>query len=146
MARFSVYEFEKKGNVSIWVAIVPWDQIPDAYLEERYGRDDDEPFTQFSEDFGFGFFDHDFVDTNGSPGQPESIERLLGQCSFSSSYLEEATAEARRRGLERTQFVFLLFGIEYQPKMTNVWKSPYMEFLGSFQYDPNAPSTIPLQP
>jgi hypothetical protein len=145
MARFSVYEFEKKDIVSIWVAIVPWDQLPSVYFKEHYGRDDDEPFTQFSDDFGFGFFDHDFVDTNGSPGQPEPIERLLGQCSFSSSYLQEATAEARKRGLGRTQFVFLLYDIEYQPKTTNVWRSSYMAFLGSFRYDSTAPSAIPLQ-
>jgi len=143
MARLSVYEFESKGMVSIWVAIVPWDRIPAAYFEEHYDREEDEPFTQFSEDFGFGFFDHDFVDTNGAPERAEPVKRLLSQCSFSSSYLEAAVAEARKRGLEKTHFVFLLYDIEYAPKLTNVRRSRYMEFLGSFRYDPTAPAATP---
>jgi hypothetical protein len=144
--KFSVYEFEKKGVVSVWVATVPLSRIPKSYFEERYGDDDDEePFTQFSEDFGFGFFDHDFVDTNASPGRAKSVEDLLGRCSFSSSYVAAATAEAKKRGLEMTQFVFLLYDIEYSPKRTKVSRSPFMEFLGSFRYDDKASSAIPYE-
>jgi Immunity protein 22 len=139
MARFSVFDFEKKGRVSIWVAIVPWTQLPKEYFEEHYGREDNEAFTQFSEDFGFGFFDHDFVDTNGSK-ETKLLEELLGECSFSSSYLGEAVAESNKRGLTKTSFVFLLYDIEYQPETTKVSRSSYMEFLGSFRFDPKATS------
>jgi hypothetical protein len=139
MARFSVYDFEKKGQVSIWVAIVSWTQLPASYFEAHYGREDDEPFTEFSEDFGFGFYDHDKVDTNGSE-EAKPLEELLGECSFSSSYLTEAVAEAKKRGLDKTSFVFLLHDIEYQPMLTKVSRSAYMEFLGAFHFDSQATS------
>jgi hypothetical protein len=142
--KFSVYDFEKKGVVSIWVAIVPLSRIPDKYFEEHRG-DEDQPFTQFSEDFGIGFFDHDFVDTNLSHGRARPVEELVGQCSFSSSYVEKVTAEANKRGLQKTQFVFLMFDIEYAPKQTKVSRSAYLEFLGSFSYDVNAESAIPYE-
>lgn len=142
MARFNVYKFEKKRRVSIWVAIVPWTELPDDYFQEHCGRKDNEPFTQFSEDFGFDFFDHDSVDTNGSE-VARPIADLLGECSYSSSYVAEAVAQAREFGLETTSYVFLLYDIDYKAKLTKVSKSRYMQFLGSFQYDPKAKSAKP---
>jgi hypothetical protein len=145
MARRSVYEFEAKSIVSIWVATVPRSRIPDDYFKEHYGREDDEPFSRFSEDFGFGYYDHDFVDTNGVTDRPESVERLLGECSFSASYLTEAVAAAKRQGLDKTEFVFLLHDIAYPPEVTGVFRSEYMAFLGSFQYDAESSSAFPFE-
>ena len=143
--KFSIYDFEKKGVVSIWLATVPLSRIPNAYLEEHYGNDE-EPFNQFAEDFGFGFYDHDSVDTNASKGRAKPVEDLVGKCSFSTSYVEQAVAEAKKRGLDKTQFVFLMYDIQYAPNRTKVSKSTYMEFLGSFCYDSKAPSAIPYSP
>jgi hypothetical protein len=145
MARWSVYEFESKGIISIWVATVPRSRIPDDYFEEHYGGEDDEPFTQFSEDFGFGFYDHDFVDTNGVTDRPKPIERLLGECSFSASYLAEAIAAANQQGLDNSEFVFLLRDIAYMPEVTGVSRSPYMAFLGRFRYEPKSPSAFSFE-
>jgi hypothetical protein len=145
MTRRSIYEFEAKGTVSIWVAIVPRRQIPADYFEEHHGRGDDEPFSRFSEDFGFGYYDHDFVDTNGVTGRAKPIEQLLGPCSFSSSYLTEAVSAAKQQGLDRTAFVFLLHNIAYQPEVTGLSRSQYMAFLGSFRYDPEAESAVPFE-
>jgi hypothetical protein len=133
MARFSVYEFENPEAVSIWVATVPWNDLPNEYLEEHYG-----------EDFGFGFYDHDSMSTNGSE-EAKPLEELLAPCSYSTSYIQEATAEARKRGLDKTCFVFLLFDIEYDPMLTGVSKSAYMEFLGSFRYNAEEIPPTPAQ-
>jgi Immunity protein 22 len=134
MGRYSEYDFEDKERVSIWVAIVPWQQLPNEYFEEHYGGGDDEPFAQFSHEFGVGFYDHDFVSTNGSE-ESKPLVNLLGPCSYSSSFLEPALAEARRRGLDKTSFVFLLYDYDYDPEVTKVSRTAYMEFLGSFPYD-----------
>jgi hypothetical protein len=145
MARHSIGEFEKKGVVSIWVAIVPWRQIPGDYFEEHYGREKDEPFSRFAEDFKFGFYDHDFVDTNAVTDQPKSVERLIGECSYSTSFLAAAGAAVKRHKLEQADFVFLLYDIAYPPKITKVSRSEYMAFLGSFPYDTEASSAFPFE-
>jgi hypothetical protein len=145
MERRSIYEFEAKGTVSVWVAIVPRSRIPADYFEEHYEREDDEPFSRFSEDFGFGYYDHDFVDTNGVTGRAKPIEQLLGPCSFSASYLAAAADAARQQGLDKTAFVFLLYDIEYRPEVTGVSRSACMAFLGNFRYDPEASHAVPFE-
>ena len=145
MARHSIGEFEKKRVVSIWVATVPWRQIPDDYLEEHYGREEGEPFSRFAEDFGFGFYDHDFVSTNAVADQPKSVERLIGECSYSASFLADAVAAAKRQKFEQADFVFLLYDVAYPPKITKVSRSEYMAFLGSFPYDTEASSAFPFE-
>jgi Immunity protein 22 len=146
MARYSIYDFEQKGMVSIWVSIVPWSQMPQDYFKENYGGGDDESFTQFSEDFGIGFYDHDFVDTNGNEDQSKALAELLAACSFSSSYIKEAVVEASRRSLDRPCYIFLLYDIAYDAKQTGVVKSASMEFLGAFRFDSKAPAAISENP
>jgi hypothetical protein len=43
--------------VSVWIAKCSLAEIPDNYFEENYGGEDDEPFNDFSSDFGFGYCD-----------------------------------------------------------------------------------------
>jgi hypothetical protein len=142
--RYGPPHFGKEGFVSIWVATVPLSQIPDDYFEENYG-DEEKPLTKFYGDFGFGYFDHDFMDTNGSKRTAKSISTLVGQCSYSSSFVDQTVGEAKRRGLDKTQHVILLYDFRYDPKKTKITKSPYMEFLGSFRYDSEAPNAIPYE-
>lgn len=101
VSRYGPPHFNKDGYVSIWVAVVPLSKIPDDYFKERYG-DEEVTLTKFYGDFGFGYFDHDFMDTNGSKESAMPIEKLVGACSFSSSYVEEAVAHAKKRGLRNT--------------------------------------------
>lgn len=140
MARRSIYEYERKGMVSIWVATVPLVRIPEDYFKERYGRGDDEPFNQFSEDFGFGFYDHDFVDTNAVTDHPKTCERLLGECSYSVSFVSAAAADVKRLDRENSEFVFLMYDIEYRPQETKRHRSSCMMFLGSYSYDTSSPN------
>ena len=77
------FHFDKSHMVSIWVATVPRADFPKDYFKENYG-DDDEPFTEFSEDFRLGFYDHDFVENN-SAKKPTALEKLLTG-SYADSY------------------------------------------------------------
>ncbi len=140
--QLNVYDFERPGVVSIWVATVPLSRIPKNYLKEN-GDNEDGPFNRFSADFGFaGGYDHDTVDTNASPGRAKSIADLLGECSYSSSFVGRAAAEAKKRGLDKTQFVFLLYDARYPARRTKITKSEFMEFLGCFPYDDEAPNAV----
>lgn len=108
----------QQGRVCLDLGCVaPLSHILDDYFEERYG-DEDVTLTKFYGDFGFGYFDHDFMDTNGSKGRAKSIGKLIGACSFSSSYVEAAVTQAKQRGLEKTQYVVLLYDFKYDPKPT----------------------------
>jgi hypothetical protein len=55
----SHFEVENEDAVSMWAAKCTVADIPEDYFHENYGGEDDEPFNQFSTNFGFGFYDHD---------------------------------------------------------------------------------------
>jgi hypothetical protein len=133
--RRSVYEFEKQNVVSIWVTIVPLNKVPQDYFEMR-DDDNDEAYTPFSEHFGFGWYNHDSVEANSVEAGPKSFEQLIAECSYSPSFVKEAVAAAQEQKLDAAEGVFLLYDIDYRPKVTRVRKSPYMAYLGSFRYDP----------
>lgn len=62
----SRFEKEDSNIVSIWASKVPNSEIPGDYFIENYN--DEETFNQFSSDFGFGFYDHDFTENAGVYG------------------------------------------------------------------------------
>jgi Immunity protein 22 len=134
-----------EGFVSIWASIVPLAEIPDDYFEERYSETEDIPQTKFCGDFDFWGHDHDQIDANCSLKGPESFERLIGECSFSKSYISEATKRARKLGIETTQQVMLLYDLRYDLKPSVVETSPYLRFVGSFPYDSNASSAFEVK-
>jgi Immunity protein 22 len=139
----SIYEFERKNVLSMWVAIVPLSEIPDEYFQQQEDEDEN-AFTPFSRDFGFGAYGLDSLETNIVGERIKTFDQLVGQLSFSKSFVEQAVAAARKQGLENAQGVFVLYEIDYRPKMAGASKSPYMAFLGSFKYDPEADSVLPF--
>ena len=54
-------DVEDECVVSVWASIVPWHEIPEDYWQYNLNGDDDAPFNRFSSDFGFGYYDDDFV-------------------------------------------------------------------------------------
>src|SRR5262249_40344815 len=102
-------------------------------------------FNQFSADFGFGYYNVDSHEANNIADGPKSIERLIGECSFSSSFLSKAVAAAKKEGFESPSAVFLLYDIDYRPKKTGVSRSKYMAFIGSFRYDPDSDFAFPKE-
>jgi hypothetical protein len=120
---------QEKGNrVSIWLATaVP----PDNYFVENC-TDDNQPFNQFSADFGIGFYDHDFVEVNDSGFKP--VEYLLSGHSYANTFLQSALAEASKRGMKDAYGALLMYNIDYNPNRNGKERSDYLQFLGCFDY------------
>jgi hypothetical protein len=130
------FEVENEDVVSIWAATVTLAKIPSDYFEPRYGGEDDEPFNPFSDDFGFGCYDLDFVDTNGvDDGRLVPIEELLAPVSYSASFRAAAAQQAQQLGVGQTCYVILLYNFKYDPAVTGVRENKYMRFIGVFPYD-----------
>ena len=130
------FQVEDEDVVSIWAAAVPLSKIPADYFEENY--DDERPLNHFCEEFGFGTYDHDFVDTNASENGPADIRELLAACSYGTSFADAAAAAAEKLGLARTEYVILLYNFRYEPKVTRVRKTSHLAFIGCFPFDSDA--------
>jgi Immunity protein 22 len=130
---------DKENRLSIWIGRCPLAEIPDDYFKENYA-DEDQPFTRFSEDFGFGFYDHDFVEMNSSATGPKPVRDLLAGHSCSTSFLEAAATAAEQNGMKATELIFLMYDFEYDPKVTGIQQSKWLWFLGCFDYDKSAPN------
>lgn len=135
MSRFDGPHFSKEGSniVSIWASKVSLDKIPDDYFEENYSEDDDEPFNEFSSDFGFGFYDHDFVETAGEYGTTN--EEKLMYSSYGKSFCKEASLAC---DIPSVDYFFLMYDFIYDPTVTGIKESKYFIFLGCFKFDKNA--------
>jgi len=135
MGRFDGPNFYKEdiGIVSIWVSKVPEIEIPKNYFDENYSEDEEEPFNQFSSDFGFGFYDHDFAENAGVYG--ETVEEKLKSASYGKSFYKEASANCKNSFADA---FYLIYDFVYDPKVTNITESKYYIFLGSFPYDKNS--------
>ena len=140
------FQCEDRDVVSIWVAHTDFDGIPEDYLE--YNRDDrdDTPWSTFTNNFGFGFYDDDFVESYLQPGKEKAtVYEQLKYLSYSSSFIEQAVAEAQKRKLEETSFVFLMYNFAYDPKVTKIQRDDYLEFLGVFTFDQQSDSAVQWQ-
>ena len=141
MGRFDGPHFEAEDEdvVSVWVGVVPKSEIPEDYFEEHYSDDDGDPFNAFSTDFGFGFYDHDFVEPAGSEdGSVVPIEDALADASYSKSYRGAVAKRAAELGITRSSFVFLMFNFKYDPAVTKITASKYFKFIGVFPFDTEA--------
>lgn len=139
--RYDGPHFEKKGFVSIWVSKVTLDEIPEEYFEERYGEaNDDVPLSQWCENFRFGYYDHDQIEDHGVETDQAPLDKLLGECSFSLSYLDQAVRDAKSQGLESVSWIRNLFDFAYDSSATGIHTDAYMIYLGTYEYDSKAES------
>ncbi|MBD8514216.1 immunity 22 family protein [Photobacterium sp. WH24] len=144
--RYGGPNFEKKGFVSIWVSKVTLDEIPDDYFEERFGEDyEDTPLSQWCENFGFGYYDHDQIEDNGVEIGADTLDRILGECSYSKSYVEQAVSKAKEKGLGSASWIRNFFDFSYSPESTGIDEDQFMIFLGAFEYDTNSESKYESQ-
>jgi hypothetical protein len=126
--------------VSLWVAICPLKEIPENYFSENYEGEDDEPFNDFSNDFGFGYYDHDFVETICNEDWSEmAAADLIAKLSYSQSFLEAAQKAADDRGVTTTAYVLALYNFSYDPKVTLLESSKFMRFIGAFPFSSQEP-------
>jgi hypothetical protein len=130
------FRVQNEDVVSVWAAAGPLADLPEDYFTENYGEDDDEPFNRFSADFGFGYYDHDFVEAHGAEaGRSVPVAELLGAASYGSSFRDEAARQAERLGVGRASFVFIMYNFRYDPAVTGVRDSEYLRFVGVFPYN-----------
>ena len=125
---------ENENVVSVWVAILPLNEIPDDYFEEDYGGDDEDPFNEFSSDFGFGYYDHDFVEAN-TLESCSPINEILKECAYGNSFAEAAYQSS---DIKNSEHVFLMYNFNYDPEITGITRSKYYKFIGVFSYNENA--------
>lgn len=133
MASYAVDE----DIVSIWAATCPLADIPENYFEEKYLREIDEPFNQFCADFGFDWYDHDFVESYCSDDWSSvPIGELLRPewSSASDQFRDQAIARAQERGVSVTPYVFAIYNFCYDPAKSGVSASRFMQFVGAFPF------------
>jgi len=131
------FKCEERDVVSIWVAHAAFADIPEDYWQPNFGSEnDDDPWNKFSSDFGFGYYDDDFVEAYCQDDHSVvPLHEQLKYLSYSSSFIEEAVQEAKRKGLENTCYVFLIYNFEYDPGETGIHSSETLTFLGAFPFD-----------
>ena len=136
------FDVDDEKVISVWASTVPWDDIPDDYWEYNFDGSDDDPWNRFSSDFGFGYYDDDFVESYFDDPEKKMIpiEELIAPLSYSSSFLDAVTQRAKAIGLVTTSYVFLMYNFKYDPNVTGTEKSKYFRFVGTFPYvdDPTA--------
>ncbi len=139
--RYGGPNFDKKGFVSIWVSKVTLDKIPDDYFEERYGEEyEDTPLSQWCENFGFGYYDHDQIEDNGVEKGTDTLDKILGECSYSKSFVELAVSEAKKQGIESVSWIRNFFDCSYSPDVTGIKEDSCMLYLGTYEYDTKSES------
>jgi hypothetical protein len=133
--RYGHPHFQAEGFVSIWIGTFPSEEIREEQLHERYGEEyEDEPLALWMGEFGFGYFDHDFMDTSSHGMEVRPLRELIEQCSYATSFVEEALQMAEQHGVSKTQFVMLLYDFRYDSSITGVIQGKYLRFLGAFPY------------
>ena len=135
MSRFGEPHFYKEGSniVSIWASKVPLKEIPTDYFSENYSDEDEESFNQFSADFGFGFYDHDFVENARDYG--DTNEEKLSFASYGRSFFKIVSDACDNPNVEE---FYLMYDFIYDPDVTKINESKYYKFIGCFKYDKKA--------
>jgi hypothetical protein len=108
--------------------------MPSDYFIEDYDGEDEDPFNQFSTDFGFGYYDHDFVEGAALPGCA-SIDKIIEAASYGHSFATEVKAASE---IKNAEHVFLMYNFNYSPNVTGITESKYYKFVGVFKFDKNA--------
>ena len=138
------HHFAKKGKVSIWVSQHPYEEVPDSYFEETFSRNNTRAVNAWSKAFNLAYFNPSYLETNGVQTGLVDIERAVGECSFSSSFMAPVLSKARKKKLEQVAWVVLLFEYEYSMKISGVEKDQFMTFLGAFDYDDEADNVFEI--
>ena len=137
-----MFEKEDSNIVSIWASKVPNSEIPEDYFTENYSEEEEEeedelaieePFNQFSSDFGFGYYDHDFTENASAYG--DTNEQKLMYASYGKSFCKDASSSCDIKSVET---FYLMYDFIYDPKVTKINESKYFKFIGCFKFDKNA--------
>jgi len=137
------FEVDDENVVSVWASTVAWGEIPEDYWEYNLRGGDDDPWNRFSSDFGFGYYDDDFVESYFDDPEKKTVPigDLIRPLSYSTSFLEAVTQRAKSIGHPNTSYVFLMYNFKYDPRVTGKERSSYFRFVGTFAYDDEADPT-----
>lgn len=134
--------FSKKNKVSVWASTHPYADIPDAYFEEHFSKNNTRATNLWSKNFKIRYFNPAQMETNGAHEGTVSIKQAVGECSFSASFIEVLMSKAKKKKLEQVTWVILLFEYEYSAKTSGVESDEYVSLVGAFDYDDDADSFI----
>jgi hypothetical protein len=135
-------DFTQDGYVSVWLAGRIGEEQLAAYLEPR--SDDasaeeppDRPISAFAEEFGIGWYDHDFLEACFEP-DPRSVGELLEGVSFGTSFVEAIVQIAGQAGMAMAGAAVLLYDCCYSLDPETAARKTTFQFIGAFPYDADA--------
>jgi hypothetical protein len=131
-------EWEREGFLSIWAGTLPYTDV-EKLLAERYGTDG--PISAFARALQVGFYDHDFIE-HTAEDEPVELRALVGQLSFSKSYVELLPDEVAR---SQVNTVIVLFDTDFSKRPRNVARGR-LRFVGAFPYDGASPAAVTKPP
>jgi len=134
--------FSKKNKVSVWASTHPYDDIPEAYFEENFSKNNTRATNTWSNNFKMRYFSPSKMETNGAHEGTINIKQAVGECSFSSSFIEVLMSKAKKKKLNEITWVILLFEYEYSAKISGIESDEYVTLVGAFDYDDDAESLI----
>ena len=123
-----------RGRVSIWLNKVPLSQYPASYFEEQYG-DDDAPICPWAGNFGFDYYDHDFMDVARTEGRAKPIGELVERASYADTFKVGFQQAAKDLGFTEANHAILLYDFDYSSRPNKISEDKYMRFLGTFDYE-----------
>jgi hypothetical protein len=80
------------------------------------------------------------METNGAHEGTINIKQAVGECSFSSSFIEVLMSKAKKKKLNEITWIILLFEYEYSAKISGIESDDYVTLVGAFDYDDDAES------
>ena len=116
---FYTQNFEKEGRVSIWVGLKP-----------GTGK-----FDVLQDLCGVGYYRLSDQEGNSRDGAEVPLRELLGELSYSPSYIDEALRAAKAKGIERACWVTVQYDFEYDPARVKRSVASDPVFIGSFPYE-----------
>lgn len=139
------FDFSKKYKVSIWASDIPYAEIPDDYFEELLSKNGTRAVNQWANNYKIRYFNPEFMETNGSHDGLIDIEKAVGECSYSESFIKPLLNKAKQKNLLKVSWVILLFEHEYSAKLSGVEEDNYTKVLGAFNYDDEAESVYEIE-
>ncbi|MBC8066217.1 MAG: immunity 22 family protein [Chlorobia bacterium] len=129
--------------VDVWVGFIKSKRDFNAYIKEFYG-DDDETISQFAEDQGETFYDHDFVEAEHF-GKPKELREVLKPLSHSSGFIDEAARIASSVITFIPNCVFADYDHQFKnPRSVENGGISFM-YLGRFEFNSQAESVAEIE-
>jgi|SRR5579883_707673 len=126
------------GTVSVFMGLVPDRNWFDDYLRESQNPDDGEIRCAFWDDLGVTWLDHDCQDAHYQGDTPVATSEFLqSPFSYIESFRSLVLDNSRRLGLESVNCGIFVYNYSYPSDRQ--FPSPYLMFIGSFEYTGSSP-------